>query len=48
MLEGNLTSYRNDLDSPDMCDISAMTLDRPFEKQVGTVYLYQCHIQENR
>ena len=40
MLEGNLTSYRNDLDSPELWDISALNIDRPFEKQLGTVYLY--------
>ena len=37
MLEGNLTSYRQDLgDSPDKVnELSICYLERPFEKQIG-------------
>ena len=50
MLEGNLTSYRQDLaDSPEKAnELSVCSLERPFEKQIGQIYLLHCIVQQNR
>ena len=60
MLEGCQTSYRHEEHSPvkerDRSQLdhhqhhlqNMVAYDRPFEKQIGTVHLLKCYVQQNR